>query len=284
MVASSVFALGTVACSLVVSTSGLAGSADGTADAAADGPRVVEGGDIGSDGAPSEAVGRSITYRAAVVADQPLAYWRLGEPTGSPTAADAVAGGAAGAVQAGVTMGVPGVFGEGGDTAASFDGSKGAILLGEVFDFTGNVAYSLEAWVRPTVVDGSFRRVIDKQLSNTAGYRLHVRISGGMPAVACGRCKASGTCVDGTAVPVDFSKFVHVVCTYDGALASIYVDGLLAKTESLPDPILASTAPFRIGNQDSNGEGFVGAIDEVALYGKALAVERVNAHYRAARP
>jgi hypothetical protein len=272
------------ACSVVVSTSGLSG-VDG--DAGADAALIGSDGAAGLDGGASDpqAAARSEAYRAAVLADQPLAYWRLGEPKDAALVNDTVSGGGKGEVLNGTKLGMPGVFGQGGDTAAELDGRSAGVLFSDVFDFAGNASYTLEAWIHPTVVDDGYRRIVDKQQSNTAGYRFIVRApSGSTPGISCGRCKEAGGCEDVRSDALEFGRFVHVVCVYDGSAITLYVDGAMAKTQSLPMPILASTAPVRIGNQKSTGEGFVGALDEVAVYDKVLSTQQVSAHYRAARP
>jgi hypothetical protein len=276
VIAFGVVAGAALACNLLVSTTGLAGPADGDGGGADT--------NVGSDGS-ANGNARSDAYRAAVLADQPLAYWRLGEPKAAMFVSDTASAGGQGLVQAGTNLGVPGVFGEGGDTAADFDGNKAGIDFADVFDFTENAVYSLEAWVRPTVVDAQFRRVIDHQLSNTQGYRLLVRApSSSTPGISCGRCVPAGECVDARSDAVDFREFVHVVCAYDGSSVTLYIDGALAKKVALPTPIASASSPFRIGHQNDPAEVFVGSIDEVAVYDKVLATERVSAHYRAARP
>jgi hypothetical protein len=48
---------------------------------------------------------------------------------------------------------------------------------------------------------------------------------------------------------------------------------------SLPD----TAEPFLIGNSPAGIHGFIGSVDEVAVYGTALAPQRVLAHFTAGK-
>src|SRR5690348_5065061 len=65
------------------------------------------------------------TYSATVLADHPVAYWRMDDTTGS-TMAD-ISGNANNGRYAGIyTLGQPGAIAGGGSTAVAFDGQSGA--------------------------------------------------------------------------------------------------------------------------------------------------------------
>jgi hypothetical protein len=86
-------------------------------------------------------------YTAAVLQDNPVAYWRLDEPANSTTALDASGHGADGTYVGGVTLGQTGALAEDPDTAALFDGAGGHV------DFANTLAgndFSVEAWVKTT--------------------------------------------------------------------------------------------------------------------------------------
>jgi hypothetical protein len=76
--------------------------------------------------------------------------------------------------------------------------------------------------------------------------------------------------------------YTHLVATFDGSTARLFVNGI----ESMSLAAVGATAdvdvPFVIG-ENHEGNEFLGAIDEVAVYGTALSPARVQAHYAAAR-
>src|SRR5213593_2714324 len=65
------------------------------------------------------------SYRASVLADHPVAYWRLNEATGA-VMADASGNGNDGTYAGAVTLGQPGALTSDGDTAVGFNPTGGA--------------------------------------------------------------------------------------------------------------------------------------------------------------
>ncbi|HMJ16163.1 MAG TPA: LamG domain-containing protein, partial [Polyangiaceae bacterium] len=84
----------------------------------------------------------------------------------------------------------------------------------------------------------------------------------------------------GVPVPAD-NTYRHLVGTFDGSKLSIYLNGELAGTHYWSGPINPSSAPLLIGQ--GYLLGWVGSIDEVAIYNKALSAKQVQNHYRAAK-
>jgi hypothetical protein len=213
-----------------------------------------------------------------VLVDHPIGYWRLGD-TGS-TAADASGNDVTGAYGSGVMLGVPGAIVNDPDTAADFSGDIGVISVGNGFDFTGKAPFSIEAWIRPTVVDEVFRHVFTKQHRATPrqGYALLVHVANGI---------VFERYVDDAEVSINFptlppaTAFTHVVGTYDGALMRLYINGQQANqtTEDRAQPPVGETTV--IGAATVTEQFFAGAIDEVAVYAAALPAARIQAHYLA---
>ncbi|MFI9490490.1 LamG domain-containing protein [Streptomyces halstedii] len=77
----------------------------------------------------------------------------------------------------------------------------------------------------------------------------------------------------------------HVVVVKEGAPGTlrVYIDGVQNGTVPSQVNNYTSSTPFRIAayGDSSNNENFLGAIDEVAVYGSALSSARVSAHYTA---
>ena len=74
------------------------------------------------------------------------------------------------------------------------------------------------------------------------------------------------------------NRWTHLACTFDGAAIRIYIDGTAVTT--LPAP---STIPFMSGSQpelivgtDSAGdETYMGMVDDVRVWGRALSASEV---------
>lgn len=60
----------------------------------------------------------------------------------------------------------------------------------------------------------------------------------------------------------------------------IYLDGILDSEGPPPHTgdLPSNSTALSIGNQVDRDRGFVGLIDEVAIYDKALSIERIKAH------
>jgi hypothetical protein len=232
-------------------------------------------------------------YAAAVLADHPIAYWRLGEPPSSTVALDESGGAHSGLYTASTKAGVPGLLTDDPNTAAQFNGVNSAVNLGSMsdFDFSGRTAFSLEAWIKPASnIDtaSSYPRIFDRESGNgtlTWGYGFWlVNLT---PSFA--RFDQSGDAevsegVTAQSFPATVGGVSYVVATYDGTTDSIYVDGVLANTnpDTLSISSYANTAFIggEVGTTVSYYP-FGGTIDEVAVYNFALSGQQVMAHYEA---
>src|SRR5688572_10082323 len=95
-------------------------------------------------------------YRNAVLADKPLAYWRMGIQQGSSLIKDETGNGNDLVLQGGGhTFGRAGALAGDDDTALGFDGKGSrAVLIGDAraFDFPNRAPFTIECWAfRETV-------------------------------------------------------------------------------------------------------------------------------------
>src|ERR1051326_6948982 len=107
-------------------------------------------------------VGTSV-YANTIVADTPLGYWRLGESSGT-LAVDGVGAHNATYVN-GPLLGQAGALVGDTDTAVKFDGVATNATVGNALNFPNTTAFSLESWVKPSVLDATTRRIISKDNS-----------------------------------------------------------------------------------------------------------------------
>jgi hypothetical protein len=205
------------------------------------------------------------------MADMPIGYWRLGEASGL-LAKDEV-GKNNGGYQGGITYGSPGTSND-NDTAITLNGTNTRVSVGDVLDFTGNVAISLEAWVNLDVIDADYKRVIAKR-GNEGGYSLFCQTNS--DGCAFELIGSSGTSV--CEITLTTGQWYHIAGTYDGATARAYRDGIEVCSQVKQITFQKVNALLVIGSWPTGGNWFKGKLDEIAIYDKALPIARIKEHY-----
>jgi glucose/arabinose dehydrogenase len=216
-------------------------------------------------------------YRALVLGDGPVGYWRLGEASGT-TAADET-GANPGTYVNGPTLGVAGALKGSSNTAASFNGSTQFVDVPSSASLNASSGVSVEAWVKPAVMPGAGNTgtIAMKASDPPYAYWLQVIDTGGAKF---------GVGVGGVNHPLSAAGVVaagswyHLVGTYDGSVQRLYVNGALVASQSLTGNVDSVAGDFRIGTTRST-EFFNGVADDVAVYNKALTPAQVQAHYEA---
>lgn len=267
-----------VGCSLLADTGDLtAGAVSGAGEAG-----IAIGDAAISEAAPPDAgndVPATFGYRDEVSADAPLAHYRFGEATG-PRLVDE-RGAHDGTYEGPVEFGIPGAIVGDPDTAVTFPGMGGIATLPDVFDFAGGGPFTVEMWIAPQRGDDSFYFALGKRISAPSFNGWGVYVSS---ANVCAEYVRSSEFLTACG-PVTLAAWSHVVWTYDTATCALYVNGASAKKVSCtkfepPD----TDVPLAIGAEGAaGGAPFVGAMDELAFYDKALSPQRVLAHYKASK-
>lgn len=222
-------------------------------------------------------------YVAEVLADNPVSYWRLGEPSG--TLAKDARGANDGTYVASPTLGVTGPITTDGNTAVTLNGSTQWITTGAGVGLpTGATARTVEAWIKPS---GSTKgTIISYGTASTRqafGFAWDVGV-GGVRVLEVWTWSDDGTVSTPT---LNDGNWHHIVATYNGVTTiAIYLDGAFVANRSAPGAALNTVVDangLHIG-KDFNGSGHPhnGGIDEVAIYATALSSTRIAAHYAAA--
>ncbi len=216
-------------------------------------------------------------YAAAVTADSPVSYWRLGETSGSSALDQKSAN--PGTYLNAPTLGAASLLGT--DTtnkAVTFDGVNDQVRIGNSTSLGLTSPVTLEAWIKPTALPaaGSFASVVTKAESYSIqfnGPKLEFTIM--QFGVRQRLQAASGAIVAG-------QKY-HVAGSYDGATMRLYVNGVQVASKALTGAATTTSNALFIGSWDGGSEFFKGTIDEVAVYRATLSATRVSAHYTAGK-
>ena len=216
-------------------------------------------------------------YAAAVAADSPVSYWRLGETSGSSAADQQNKN--AGTYLNSPTLGAPSLLGT--DTtnkAVTFDGTNDQVRIANSTSLQLSSPVTLEAWIKPTALPaaGSFASLVTKAETYSIqfnGPKLEFTIM--QFGVRKRLQAASGAIVAG--------QTYHVVGTYDGTTQRLYINGVQVASAALTGGATSSSNAVFIGSWDGGQEFFKGTIDEVGIYGSTLSATRVAAHYNAGK-
>ncbi|WP_109505943.1 PKD domain-containing protein [Nocardioides speluncae] len=222
------------------------------------------------------------SYNNAVVNDGALAYWRLGETSGSRV--NDYAGGHDASVTTTVTRGTAGAIVGDPDRATTFTGTSNGNVATDA-RMTATRELTLEAWIRTTTTTGG--KILGYGSSRTGASasfdrHLYMRNNG---TISFGVFQMGGWVVS-SPTPYNNGAWHHVVATVDRESGiSLYVDGQrVAHNPKVLNPKLYSGF-WRVGGDNLTGWGgrpsldyFTGAIDEVAIYRDALPASVIQDH------
>ena len=247
-------------------------------------------------------------YVRRVLADHPIAFWHLNEPSNSTVAYDYV-GDHNGQYFGDVLHGVACIPADAPDTAAAFGDTNifGSAAASDSYagnipgiDFSktlisGNAEYSVEAWVSFNVSQNSDGAGIVEQGAGGGTENFDLDVSGTSYRWiwhdATGSTLAHQLIINGAA-DGNWHHIVGVVDEANGAML-LYMDGStngdsMPGFSSEPSPgqgeLAAAGAPVNIGSRQSGtasvrDDQFMGSIANVALYNYALSAAQIQAHF-----
>jgi hypothetical protein len=225
-------------------------------------------------------------YKAMVLADNPVGYWRLGEASGLFTADEV--GAHHGMYSGEPLLQVAGALDDDGDTAAGFNGEDQHVTVAAAPDLSPQAGaqgqLTLEAWVRlyrlPAREPGT---VAAKGSLGNYEYALRVRPDGSVEIILWSLDGTTYQTAESGPERVAAGDWFHVAGTYEhGVRCTVYVNGaeLGAPTldwgDTLPEK---GSAPFTIGRRSDGVQALEAIIDEVALYRTALGADSIQRHY-----
>ncbi|MFC1805643.1 LamG-like jellyroll fold domain-containing protein [Planctomycetota bacterium] len=208
-------------------------------------------------------------YDEAVLADNPMGYWRLNEPSGS-TFNDLSPNGNNGAITGSVLLNKPGALAD-GNAAAEFAG--GTARFEGIAGLRDN--FSVEFWLNPQTRT-NYNQALGGD-SNWAQFAFHTGNNGPV-WTGTGCCGSDSRFTNGD-LPNDtleLGKWQYFVFTYADVdatwgLATVYKDA-----EILAQRNLRKGGTWTAFNLRSNLDGLV---DEVAIYDYALTGDQIAHHH-----
>jgi hypothetical protein len=217
-----------------------------------------------------------VTYLSAVLADTPTHFWRLADPGGSI------------AIDIGGTQRPLAIAGLNrppfGYTGPNRDGGSACFIHGGVPDSNANTldaipyvgAWSLECWAYALAdnPNATFQTLLGWDGTTANSLSVNYGVGGILGATY------NGVACNSPAAAFSLLAWHHVVATYDGANAKIYVDAILKNTVAIGTA--NKTLKLIVSRDSADLHTFEGFLAEVAVYAAALAPARVTAHFAAA--
>ena len=233
-------------------------------------------------------------YVAAVLADGPVAYYRLND-TGNTAADSSGNTNNLGPIGAAVAKGQPGLLQTDNDTAMLLPGETAATgtirTPGRIAALEPANALSVEVWVKPAALPTSNWNanaadiVVYGDDDVFAPYGLLIDANG---HIVFKLDVGTGTVVTSNAT-VAVGDTAHVVATFDGKVINLYINGVLDTTQAATGTIknygyANRNLGLTVGEDGHfvDPASFNGTVDELAVYDTALSKASVLAHYNAA--
>jgi len=159
-------------------------------------------------------------------------------------------------------------------SALSFDGIDDRVIIPDSNSLDLTSAITLEAWVYPSTTLSGRETILLKEQPGDLVYALYANGSKSHPYgyVYIGAEQA----VQGK-TKLSLNTWSHLALTYDGSTLKLYVNGQLANSRSQTGLLATSSGVLSVG---SNGvwssENFLGRMDEIRIYNRALTQQQIQ--------
>ncbi|HWY75368.1 MAG TPA: LamG-like jellyroll fold domain-containing protein, partial [Verrucomicrobiae bacterium] len=221
-------------------------------------------------------------YAGAVIGDLPVAYWRLDETNGT-TLVDAFNLNY-GTYSGNEVLGTNGLIFGSSDPAVTFTGGTATVPYNASLNSS---TFSVEFWAIPTTttIGGQYVVALQDRSAGRRGFAVEYdNILNYSWDFTIGTNSATGAfaSIDSPPPRVEAGNLYHVVATYDGVNANLYVNGVLVVSAPLPYAPVVNPVNLTIASRNGNNPTQA-TLDEVALYNYALTPAKVAAHYALGR-
>jgi hypothetical protein len=127
---------------------------------------------------------------------------------------------------------------------------------------------TLSAWVYPLDNLPNWQSILLKETDSSLAYHLQLA-PGNFPTTYITTDIAG---LQGIVAPqaIPLYTWSYLAATYDGETLSLYVNGQAVASQSVTGNIIPSVGPLRLGGNQVFGEFFVGTLDDVRVYSRAL--------------
>jgi hypothetical protein len=234
-----------------------------------DGGVVTNDAPTATDGPPGDGGGTKpdAAHLSCGASPPPIAHYRLDEGSGT-TIFDCTTGGHDGTLTGAASW----TTGRVGPFALSFDG--GMVNLGSppAFDIGG--AMTIAAWVRVDTFATSGRILVRSGGPSDRGWQLNVEPAG----LASFQLAVDAMVTVEVNTPIPAGQWLHLAGVFEPSVSlRLYVDGVerAILTSGVPAMQRTSTQPAALGRRPDGCCDLRGSIDDVRLFGRALAASDI---------
>jgi hypothetical protein len=222
---------------------------------------------------------RSLFYPNAVIATNPVSYWRLNEKSG--TAGTDAMGNAPLTYLGSPTLGVTGAVNKDKDSALRITSPTTQYAQASniaALSITGS--FTVLAWVKPSAWPANTTaRVIAKYDGTIVNYLLAWDSAGTSMRIVI-ETTGTGRTSTNAAAPSNLGYHLYVG-TWDGTSLKLYIDNGAPAVTSPTGTLKTTANAATIGNTTGSGTS-QGDIDDVAIWNRALSAAEISALYTAA--
>ncbi len=207
-----------------------------------------------------------------------VGWWKLDDESGS-TAADS-----SGQGNNGTVIGSPSWTSGKIGGALSFNGTTNEVSTSDGNSVKGLTQVTVSAWLKPTAYNPNFAEIYFEPTTVNAGNtRLEILLTptGGIQMGGRSPDAASYVTWVQTAAAIPLNAWTLVTAVYDSVSGnySIYLNGVLSASSSSSGSAFTNSNPFAtpfIGSEgDTDAYDFIGSIDDVRIYNRALSAAEV---------
>lgn len=249
-------------------------------------PAALSAADIAAHYANGTNANRTQAYPELVLQKAPALYLRLGEPSLTlPTEANLGSLGAVGngTYYPGSALGIPGLQ---KSKAAGFSETNTAVYFDGVSGFVGTSLQELFAGPQFTVVAWFYPDGAQVNRTGVVGQNDVFEFGWHDAATQFGPWTPQGFPAANPSV-IRLNQWNHTVVVADGVTMKLFLNGTEVASADSAWSGLTQAFNFNIGGGgilDTGGNFFRGAIDEVAVFDKALTIEEIQSVYNSALP
>jgi gliding motility-associated-like protein len=158
--------------------------------------------------------------------------------------------------------------------ALDFDGVNDFVQVASPLPLTSSGDFTIEAWVKPSIIDGNFRGFFGVETQSGRAPSLYVGPNGTLYADAYNATNINDRYLSQIDNFFTLNNWVHVAWVKTGSTFVIYKNGVQVGTRTAPASVNLPNANFWIGRVDNY---LSGSMDEVRVWNTARTAQQILA-------